>query len=93
MLVRGERSVYADLKNQNKIANRVHSSVKRSISKGVICSYQVDWLPVCKNMSTFSYIGAANLSSRQHFQTEGYEGEACHSDRVIIWRRFIPVVF
>ena len=28
MLARGERSVYADLKNQNKITNSVHSNVK-----------------------------------------------------------------
>jgi hypothetical protein len=67
-----------------EIANNVHSNVKRVFSKGVFCSYQVDYLPVCKNISTFLYIGTANLSSRQHFQTEGYEGEACHSDRVTI---------
>jgi hypothetical protein len=92
MLVRGERSVYADFKSKNEIASSVHGTVKRNFSKGVICGYQVDYLPVCKNISTFLYIGAANLSSRQHFQTEGYEGEACHIDRVIIGRRFIPVV-
>ena len=42
MLVRAERSVYTDFKKQNDIANSVHSTIERNISKWYLVIFQLD---------------------------------------------------